>query len=284
MPKAKNGDKHFLAKLLKLPITAPLRFGFIRRRVAFELRPWFGEYEFEIPLTEDLACPIGSWDAAHSFSEIFVSGEYDRFLDDIPLPRRWLDLGCHAGYFTLYLAWKNALAGRAKDWTALMIDADPRVEPQVSFLLKRNSLEQNATFKLGMIAPGTGEREFALRTGMGSSSDVNSAPSQSVCRVPCITAEEIAKTFPPPYDLIKIDIEGAEYDFAKSYPDLCRQAAHLLIEWHSRDREGTGESKMKDLCAANGFEYLNEIRQRREIHLDGVWHSSGVQLYRGNPA
>ncbi len=118
-----------LHKLFKLPITVPLRFGFIRRRVAFELRPWFGEFEFEIPLTGELACPIGSWDAAHSFSEIFVTNEYGSFLDEMPLPRRWLDLGCHAGYFTLYLAWKNALAGRAKEWSALMIDADPRMEP-----------------------------------------------------------------------------------------------------------------------------------------------------------
>src|SRR5579884_4108209 len=89
---------HALKRLLKLPITVPLRFGFIRRRVAYELRPWFGDVAFEIPLTAELACPIGHWDAAHSFSEIFVTNEYGAFLDEAPLPLRWLDLGCHAGY------------------------------------------------------------------------------------------------------------------------------------------------------------------------------------------
>ena len=101
-----------LRKALKLPITAPLRFGFVRRRVAYELRPWFGEMEFEIPLGEGLACPIRRWDSVHSFSEIFVTNEYGAFLQEAPLPLRWLDVGCHVGYFTLYLAWKNALAGR----------------------------------------------------------------------------------------------------------------------------------------------------------------------------
>jgi FkbM family methyltransferase len=270
-----------LNKLIKLPITLPLRFGFIRRRVAFELRPWFGEYEFEIPLTGGLACPIGSWDAAHSFSEIFVTNEYGSFLDEMPLPRRWLDLGCHAGYFTLYLAWKNALAGRTKEWSALMIDADPRVEPQVAWMLRRNGLEQNAMFKLGIIAAGSGEREFALRSGMGSSAGVAGEPVDMVRRVPCVTADEIAAAFPLPYDLIKIDIEGAEYDFARSYVDLCRQAAWLLIEWHSPDREGGREAELRELCAQNGFAYVKEIRGRREICIDGAWHSSGVQLYRG---
>lgn len=268
-----------LRKLLKLPLTAPLRFGFIRRLLAYELRPWFGEFEFEIPLTDQLACPLGQWDSVHSFSEIFVTNEYGTFVDEFPLPRRWLDLGCHAGYFTLYLAWKNALAGRAGDWNALLVDADPRMAPLVSWMLRRNGLENNATFKPGMIAEGTGEREFALRTGMGSSSDVV-APAERVCRVPCITPEEIARLFPPPYDLIKIDIEGGEYDFARSYADLCREAKHLLIEWHSQDRQGSGQAKINQLCARNGFEHAKVIRGRREICVDGVWHSSGVELYR----
>jgi FkbM family methyltransferase len=271
---------NLLRKLAKLPITIPLKFGFIRRRVAYELRPWFRDVEFEIPLSEGLACPIAQWDSMHSFSEIFVTNEYGAFLDGIPLPQRWLDLGCHAGYFTLYLAWKNAIAGRAKDWTALLIDADPRMAPLASWTLKRNSIDGNATFKLGMIGEGTGERDFALRSGMGSSSDVSSAPADAVCRVPCITAEEIARVFPPPYDLIKIDIEGAEYDFARGYRDLCRAATYLLIEWHSHDREGAREPELRKLCAANGFEYVKEIRAKREICDHGAWNSSGVQLYR----
>ncbi len=267
-----------IRKILKLPITVPLRFGFVRRRVAYELRPWFGEFEFEIPLTEDLFCPIGAWDSAHSFSEIFVANEYGSFLDEAPLPRRWIDLGCHAGYFTLYLAWKNALAGRVKGWSAFMIDADPRVEPMVSWLLRRNGLEKNGRFVPGMIGEAGGEREFALRSGMGSSADVDGA--QSVCRVRCIAAGEIAKAFPGPYDLIKIDIEGAEYGFLRSYRDLCREARHLLVEWHSRDKEGSREAELRELCAKNGFEYVKEVRAKRELCIDGTWHSSGVELYR----
>jgi len=268
-----------LRKLLKLPITLPLRFPFIRRRVAFELRPWFGDLKYEIPLTEGLACPLGSWDAVHSFSEIFVTGEYGDFLGAMPLPRRWLDLGCHAGYFTLYLAWKNAIAGVA-DWSALLIDADPRMEAQVSWTLERNRLGKNARFMPALIGEAGAEKNFALRDGMGSSADAASAPADSIRRLKCVGAEQIAKAFPPPYDLIKIDIEGAEYDFVRNYPELCREASHLLVEWHSDGADGRRQAELRELCAGAGFEHAGEMRPRRKLCVDGVWSSYGIDLYR----
>lgn len=159
-----------------------------------------------------------------------------------------------------------------------MIDADPRVAPQVAWTLRRNKLDGNGIFKLGMIAEGAGERDFALRQGMGSSSELDGA--EQLCRVPCITAEQIAAMFPPPYDLIKIDIEGAEYAFARNYRELCREAAWLLVEWHSQDREGKREAELRRLCEENGFEYFTEVRKKRELCVNGAWNSSGVQLYR----
>ncbi|HEX4085163.1 MAG TPA: FkbM family methyltransferase [Chthoniobacteraceae bacterium] len=269
-----------LRKMLKLPITLPLRVPFIRRRVAFEMRRYFGDMKIDIPLSDGLACPIAHWDSVHSFSEMFVANEYGAFLDAMPLPRRWLDLGCHAGYFTLYLAWKNAIAGRSADWSALLIDADPRMAPLTAWTLERNGLGRNARFMGGMIGEGTGPRAFALRQGMGSSAEVDGLPAQEICHVPCITAGQIAAAFPPPYDLIKIDIEGGEYDFVKNYPGLCRGAAWLLLEWHSTDAEGSGQARMGALCAGIGFEHVAEMRSRRQLRIGNDWHSSGIDLYR----
>ena len=273
-----------LRKILKLPITLPLRFPFIRRRVAFEMRQYFGDLKFDIPLTDGLGCPIGHWDSIHSFTEMFVVNEYGGFLDAMPLPGRWLDLGCHAGYFTLFLAWKNAVAGRAADWRALLIDADPRMAPLTAWTLERNGLGRNARFIQGMIGEGTGERAFALREGMGSSSQVDALPAQEIRTVPCITAADIIQAFPPPYDLIKVDIEGGEYDFVRNYPQLCRGASWLLLEWHSGDAEGSGQGKLRELCAGIGFEHAGEMRPHRHLQIGGGWFSSGIDLYRRKDA
>ena len=272
-----------LRKLLKLPITLPLRIPAIRRMVAYEMRPHFEDMRVEVPLSAEIYCPLGHWDSVYSFSEIFVANEYGSFLDIMPLPRRWLDLGCHAGYFTLFMAWKIAAAGRPRDWNALLIDADPRMVPYVTWTLQRNHLENNARFVSAMISAEKGVKEFAMRHGMGSSSgDVTEA--DEICRVPCIDAAEIGKALPPPYDLIKIDIEGAEYDFVRNYPDLCRRAAYIMAEWHSNDEHGARRQELRGLCEAAGFEHAAELREIRPICVDGVWSSSGIDLYRRRTA
>ena len=46
-------------------------------------------------------------------------------------------------------------------------------------------------------------------------------------------------------DLLKIDIEGAEYDFVAQYPELLKQVRRLMIEIHSAP-----ESRQRELRAS----------------------------------
>lgn len=269
-----------LRTFLKLPLTLPLQFKFIRKRVAFELKyHWFADLEIGIPLTEGFGCSIPELDSFYSFSEIFVTGEYGSTFQDIPLPRRWIDLGCHTGYFSLYLAWQHGLAG-SPNWSSLLIDADPRMEKFANATLQAIPIGGQWTMLSGMISAIKGEGEFALRPGMGSSSDLNLGEVQEVRRVRTISASEIESVFPPPYDLIKIDIEGGEYDFLEHYKEVYTKASFILLEWHSLDREGTGGDRAKETLARNGFRFLKTVRPKRELLLDGKWYTSGVQLYQ----
>jgi FkbM family methyltransferase len=270
-----------IRKFLKLPLTAALRAPFFRKRAAYHFRyEYFADLELSIPLSHGFWCPIPRLDALYSFSEIFVTGEYGSFLGEIPLPRRWVDLGCHAGYFTLYLAWQHALAGSAGDWRALLIDADPRTEASTKKTLTQNSLLQKCEYRAGLISKETGEMDFALREGMGSSADASMGGIQGLQRVRAIPAEEILAALPPPYDLIKIDVEGAEADFIEAYRAVHAHAAAILMEWHSPDKEGSSEKDLRKLLEASGFSFVRELRPRRELQLNGGWFSAGVQLYR----
>jgi hypothetical protein len=124
-----NSMEKAMRKFLKLPLTVALRTPFLRKRAVYHfLHEYFPDLELSIPLSHGFWCPIPGPDAIYSLSEIFLKDEYGSFLNEIPLPRRWMDLGCHAGYFTLYLAWQHAVAGSTGDWRALLIDADPRTE------------------------------------------------------------------------------------------------------------------------------------------------------------
>jgi hypothetical protein len=71
--------------------------------------------------------------------------------------------------------------------------------------------------------------------------------------VPCLSDGDLQRAFPPPYDLIKVDIEGAEYDFVARYPGVCAAARALVVEWHAPSAE---DGRVAGLCrelAARGF-------------------------------
>jgi len=274
-----------IRKILKLPLTLPLRMPFLRRRAAFHfVHDYFSDLEISLPLSHDFWCPIPTRDAVHSFSEIFVTNEYGSFLDRIPLPCRWLDLGAHTGYFTLYLAWQHAVRRSGKDWRALLIDADPRMEPLCKRTLEQNHLLGRCEFRTGLIAGGDGEKEFALREGMGSSADLASDGVQTVECIRVLRPAEILEALPPPYDLVKIDIEGAEIDFLEAYKEVCSHASSILLEWHSPDKEGTRAETLDRLLDAVGFRKDADLRPMRVLQLGGGWLSCGVQLYRRNGA
>jgi FkbM family methyltransferase len=280
-PRALKPIEKAARKFLKLPLTVALQAPFFRKRAAFHFRyEYFADLDLSIPLSHGFWCPIPSLNALYSFSEIFVTGEYGSFLNEIPLPRRWLDLGCHVGYFTLYLAWQHALAGNAGDWRALLIDADPRTEAFAKRTLAQNSLSRKCEYRSGLISKQPGELHFALREGMGSSSDTSMGGIQRLERVLAMRPAEILAAFPPPYDLIKVDVEGAESDFIEAYREVHAHAAAILMEWHSSDKEGSQEKGLRELLEASNFYLAREVRPRRQVQLDGGWYSSGVQLYR----
>lgn len=267
-----------LRKLLKWPLHALLRRGGIRRRVSYELRrQYYHDLQVVIPLTHGLCCPIHKQDHIHSFSEIFVTNEYGDFQRDIPLPRRWIDLGCHAGYFSMYLAWHCKRAG-INDFEALLIDADPRVEESIEHLVRMNKLEANFKFQPGLIQAGAGTREFGLREVMASSSDLSGACEKASVRI--LDSQKILETFAPPYDLIKVDIEGAETAFITAYEAVLAQAKNLILEWHSNSEEGAEESEMTDLLAKRSFELVRVLQEKRTTLIGGQRRSAGCHLYK----
>jgi FkbM family methyltransferase len=257
-----------------------LRSPWIRRKIAFEIGcRYFSELGIELPIGAGMVCPVASRDAIFSFSEIFLEDEYGDFLRGLPLPETWLDIGCHAGYFTLYLAREHRRRGSG-DWKAMLIEPDPRMVAPVKLTLERNGISDRCRF-LGGAVSGSGDPDvgFALSDGMGSSLASAEGPSKlPKIRVPVLKEREIADRFPPPYDLLKIDVEGAEWEFFDRYGSILEATRSLLLEWHLPGRSEAGEAKVREALARFGFGSIRRLRDDRVVRCGEGWLTAGVCL------
>jgi FkbM family methyltransferase len=220
--------------LLKVPLTAALAFQPFRRRAIFELRQrYYDELATAIPLGHGLTCPLAFPSAWDSFAEVFVQREYAAAFDAIALPERWIDLGCHAGFFSLFVAWQRAQARLAGPGCALLVDGDSRMPAAVAELIRLNDLRGRFDVVHGVVAGGAGQAPFRERDAMSSSLAEMGGSAGALRDVPILTAEAIVERFAPPYDLVKVDIEGGEYAFADAYGRILRDTRAVLVEWHA---------------------------------------------------
>lgn len=267
--------------LIKMPLLGLLSQSELRRRIIFELtHRYYSDLNVLVPIGHQFVCPITHWEHIHSFSEIFLAeGEYTSVFKKIELPQRWLDIGCHAGYFSLFVAWLRAKHNLSPNCRCLLVDADPRVESAVEKLLSLNHLDQKMIFRPGVIAKGAGERKFAIRPVMCSSVASEGESGAGLLSVPVLTESDIEKLLPPPYDLIKVDIEGAEYEFLESYDQLIRQSKYLLLEWHSWHSGGGSGSQIQSLTEVKGFKLIDEPSPPHTENVNGTTVQCGVFLF-----
>jgi FkbM family methyltransferase len=247
-----------------------LRFGPLRRKLAFELRcRHFADLEVAAPIGEGLRCPILHPEYWHSFEEIFFTNEYQPLFEHIPIPARWIDLGCHAGFFSLLMVLWRRRRKLDGSFSALLIDADSRVLPSIERISQINSFGSRFKFLHGAISSEGNEVPFDEKEVMASSISKNeTGKSVKVMRPQLIT-----ELFPPPYDLVKVDIEGAEKDFLKSYGPVIAGARHILLEWHSWS---LGGGSVRMAAAQAGLKVAAEIVPEHSVAHGGT---CGVVLF-----
>lgn len=238
----------------------------IHRRLMNYFTDYFQEqHSLRVPLGHGIYTPNFNEELGTSFQEIFLRKEYDRILDHIEKPKRWLDIGCYAGFFSLWLLWLQAQEGKANQCRALMVDADTCKQQWLSRLLAVNRLESQMDCKLGAIAKGTGSCVFMKRSFMDSSLATVNGESGRRVEIPIITEPEIAHALPGPYDLVKVDIEGAEYDFLTHYQAIVKQCRYLLMEWHSWHAGGGGGIQIRQMVEQLGMRHVVDVQPPRSV-------------------
>jgi FkbM family methyltransferase len=189
------------------------------------------------------------------YNEIFVSGEYDEAIHTAEQLRntsefKVLDLGANVGFFALRVAEVYLEKGGAgATLTIMCVEGSPRTCQELNTRLRRNSkLLPNFEIVSGLVGGRKqGQAYFSDEfTHYGNSirdARSNSASVQYIDIEEHLCPDEII-------DLLKCDIEGAEFDFVEVYEELLKRTRVLVIEIH---RYGKDVSALRNCLVKHGL-------------------------------
>jgi FkbM family methyltransferase len=207
---------------------------------------------------------------------IFTAEEYAPALEGRPI-ETFVDLGCNAGWFALWLA------ARQPDSRilGLMVDAHPRMVVEASWHVRRNGLDCVVVHGAVGMPPGQGSVRFHVHPSSSASSVLPYEPGRQLpvkgsiaeINVPAISvgSEWRSKFRERTVDLMKIDIEGKELDFV-TYEAmfLQRHVRRTIVEWH---KWCVSLPQLGSKLASIGFE-LRGVYNERE--------TAGIALYENH--
>ena len=147
-----------------------------------------------------------------------------------------------------------------------------------------NGLNGSFAFEQGAVSRRTGELRFR-EAGFMSSAAVELGGEEGVeVTVPVLPQERIIQLFPPPYDLVKIDVEGSELDFLEAYDAVLSATSHLILEWHSWHSGGGGETQIREVVARVGFVTIHDLIPAHAVKHNGQPARCGVLLCTRTPS
>lgn len=226
-----------------------LGIGFIRKKLLFYIKnKYFHELEYSIPLESGYWAHLLEKDSYDSFSEIFIKQEYKDFIPIEPISRI-IDIGAHYGYFSLWLQSKHPEI----ELYSLLVEPSPRCTRSLKNLINQKKLGERLSYLQGAISlPDDKSTPFFDRAHMAGSRSSSSKSEKSIL-VRSLSENDLMENLEPPYDLIKCDIEGSEWEFLNNYQTLIKKSKYLLLEWHSWHDGGGGFSQIEKLLHSLDF-------------------------------
>ena len=187
---------------------------------------------------------LNSLGVAH---DIFYQGAYDSIRPLLRDVRTIADIGSNSGFFTCFLA--NAAGNSAI--RGLLVDANPEMVREAKWHMDKNGLSQMRAVQ-GLVGanPEAANEVFYVHSDAACSSCYPSSPDGIVTltgwrpiQVPVLSlGNEWSKYFgDTPCDLLKIDIEGAEWDVLPGFRQIDKVRT-LIGEVHR-----IGEAAPEDL-------------------------------------
>ena len=225
---------------------------------------YFHEFNHSITLENNYWANLWENDAYDSFSEIFIQQEYSDYIPDEPLTKI-LDLGAHYGYFSLWLQSK-----RPQDKIhSLMIEPAQRCKRSLEEMAQYPKLGGRFKYLQAAVGnPKEASTRFFERPFMGGS--LFSSSSEDDCYdVKTLNSSNERNFKNQSFDLIKCDLEGAEWDFLIHYSYLLKNSKFLVMEWHTWHFGDGGFSQIEKKLADLGFQSIKSSLPQQAVGRDG---------------
>lgn len=153
----------------------------------------------------------------------------------------FIDLGCNVGWFPCVLREYGVCAAPV----GLLIDADPEMIAEAGWHMTANGIRGECVWgAVGATTTSEGSAVFHVNPANTSSSIRAFGPDypypvkgrvRTISVPAIIIGDEWHHRFPNQLvDVLKVDIEGAEFDFLKSEGRFLSQVVrHIVCEWHA---------------------------------------------------
>ncbi len=177
-----------------------------------------------------------------SFQDVYTNPFYWDALSRLKtLTGPVLDLGANYGYFTMLCSDYINYKGYAQP-DYYLVEANPFIISSLDSNLKNFGIK-NYTILNGAAGPISGNVNLRISKNLLASTIGNSSGGKNAV-VPAINIENISNEY---FDLIKIDIEGAEFDLFDNYMNVLTNCKQLIIELHGTDEQNDGiRNKLKN--------------------------------------
>jgi FkbM family methyltransferase len=173
-----------------------------------------------------------------------------------------LDIGAHVGYYTLVAAQAVGPSGKVHAF-------EPCAE---TLSLLRTNVRTNgfANVEIHPFAAGSGDSKRTFHvTGSSDSHGLFPHPLTETVRTTEVRTVRVAQVVPGPVDLVKIDVEGAEFEALEGMGDLLSGEDHvvLIVEWNPACLRNAGRDPLKlPWCLQEfGFTTISVLDDRRRL-------------------
>jgi len=162
-----------------------------------------------------------------------------RVYDVRPTDRVIVDAGGNVGLFSCYASW------RAPQSQILTIEPFPSTVTRLRTHLAENGLEARVTVLDRALTATPGEVVMPLDTPSSQQKPVLQGPAdgKTVIRVPSVPLSDAVATLPERIDLLKMDIEGSEFEVLLHAPRKTLQRFQRINVEHHEPPVGTSYSK-----------------------------------------
>jgi FkbM family methyltransferase len=173
----------------------------------------------------------GAWSSA---SEIFLARVYDPFYRHLSEVRHWVDIGCNQGFFSFGLLDHLFLReGRFPETRAFLGDANESCVAHARAAIEHNGLLGKWRCERVVIGPPDAIVRFKQHKDSLHSNIFGRGHGPRTSRLPTTDISRTLTHESNLFDLIKMDIEGAEKFLFQHHLNFLKRFRFGLCEWHT---------------------------------------------------